>query len=58
MREVQEAQSELRSGVAAINSLWDEMPKLNKIMADNGMQYFRVEMSTAPPQTFGRGGGN
>ena len=58
MREVQEAQAELRSGVAAINALWDDMPKLNKTMADAGMQYFRVELSNAPPQTFGRGGGN
>jgi hypothetical protein len=58
MREVQEAQAELRGGVAAINALWDDMPKLNKAMADAGMQYFRVELSNAPPQTFGRGGGN
>ncbi len=34
------------------------MPKLNKVMTDAGMQYFKVEMSNAPAAAFGRGGGN
>jgi photosystem II stability/assembly factor-like uncharacterized protein len=58
MQDLQEAQAELKSGITAINTLWDEMPKLNKAMSDAGMQYFKVEMSNAPAQTFGRGGGN
>ncbi len=58
MRELQEAQAELKGGVSAINTLWDEMPKLNKVMSDSGMQYFKVEMSNAPAPAFGRGGGD
>ena len=58
MQDLQEAQAELRGGVAAINALWEDMPKLNKTMSDAGMQYFRVEMSNAPAAAFGRGGGN
>jgi hypothetical protein len=58
MQDLQEDQAELKGGVAAINTLWDDMPKLNKAMSDAGMQYFRVEMSNAPAQAFGRGGGN
>ena len=58
MSDLAEAQAELKAGVSVINTLWDEMPKLNKVMADAGMQYFKVELSNAPPAAFGRGGGN
>ena len=59
IQDLAEAQAELKGGVGEINTLWDEMPKLNKVMADAGMQYFRVEMSNAPAApAFGRGGGN
>jgi photosystem II stability/assembly factor-like uncharacterized protein len=58
MSDLAEAQAELKGGVGEINALWDDMPKLNKVMADAGMQYFRVELSNAPPAAFGRGGGN
>jgi photosystem II stability/assembly factor-like uncharacterized protein len=58
MSDLAEAQAELKGGVAEINTLWDEMPKLNKVMADAGMQYFKVDLSNAPAAAFGRGGGN
>jgi hypothetical protein len=58
LQDLQEAQAELRGGVGAVNALWDDMPKLNKMMSDAGMQYFRVEMNNAPAAAFGRGGGN
>ncbi len=58
MQDLAEDQTELKSGVGEINTLWDEMPKLNKVMTDAGMQYFKVEMSNAPAAAFGRGGGN
>jgi hypothetical protein len=58
LEDLRQAQAELKSGIAEVNTLWDEMPKLNKVMADAGMQYFRVEMSNTPPAGGGRGGGN
>ena len=58
MQDLQEAQAELKSGVTEINTLWDDMPKLNKVMADAGMQYFRVVLTNTPAAPFGRGGGN
>ena len=59
IQDLAEAQAELKGGVGEINTLWDEMPKLNKVMTDAGMQYFKVEMSNAPAApAFGRGGGN
>jgi photosystem II stability/assembly factor-like uncharacterized protein len=58
MADLEEAQQQLQKGIAEVNALWDEVPKLNKLMADNGVQYFTVTPSTAPPTFGGRGGGN
>jgi hypothetical protein len=52
------AQAELQKGIAEIDKLWDEVPKLNKMMADAGVQYFTVNLNVAPPAAAGRGGGN
>ncbi len=58
LADMREAQSELKAGEAEINTLWDDMPKLNKVMSDAGMQYFRVEMGGAAAAGGGRRGGN
>jgi hypothetical protein len=59
LADLQVAQAELQKGIAEIDKLWDEVPKLNKMMADAGVQYFKVNLNVAvPTPAFGRGGGN
>jgi photosystem II stability/assembly factor-like uncharacterized protein len=59
LADIQVAQAELQKGIAEIDKLWDELPKLNKLMADAGMQYFTVNLNVPPPPPApGRGGGN
>jgi hypothetical protein len=53
----QMAQAELQKGIAEIDKLWDELPKLNKLMSDAGIQYF-TENQNVPPPARRRGGGN
>jgi hypothetical protein len=57
MADIEDAAAQLQKGLAEVNRLWDEAPKLNKMMADAGMQYFKVVEATSPPQGGGRGGG-
>jgi hypothetical protein len=45
----------LRKGVADANTLWDEVPKLNKIMTDASVPYFTVNPNTVGPPAGGRG---
>jgi len=58
LADIEEAAAQLQKGTAEVNKLWDEVPKLNKQMADAGVLYFTVTPSTAPPAAGGRGGGN
>ncbi|MGA3239557.1 MAG: hypothetical protein ABSG03_25045 [Bryobacteraceae bacterium] len=58
LADLQAAQAELQKGIAEIDKLWDELPKLNKMMADAGMQYFKVNLDVPMPAAPGRGGGN
>ncbi len=59
MADIEECSAELKKGLDDVNALWDEVPKFNKLMADAGVQYFTVNLSTVPAATFGgRGGGN
>jgi hypothetical protein len=58
LADLKAAQAELQKGVAEIDKLWDELPKLNKLMADAGVQYFKVNLDVPPPPAPGRGGGN
>jgi hypothetical protein len=58
LADLQAAQAELQKGIAEIDKLWDEVPKLNKMMADAGVQYFTVNLNVPPPPAPGRGGGN
>ena len=59
MSDIQNAKDELTRGAAEVDKLWDEVAKLNKTMADAGVQYFTVNLNAvqAAP-AFGRGGGN
>ena len=45
LADLQAAQAELQKGIAEIDKLWDEVPKLNKLMADAGVQYFTVNLN-------------
>jgi photosystem II stability/assembly factor-like uncharacterized protein len=58
MADIEEASAQLRKGTEAVNQLWDEVPKLNKMMVDAGVAYFTVNVSNVPPAGGGRGGGN
>jgi hypothetical protein len=58
LADLQATQAELQKGIAEIDKLWDEVPKLNKMMADAGVQYFTVNLNVPAAPAFGRGGGN
>jgi hypothetical protein len=55
MSDLAEAQTQLQGGIAEVNRLWDEVPKLNKLMLDAGVPYFSVTLGPAV-QPGGRGG--
>ncbi len=55
MAELQEAAGQLKQDAAEIDRLWDEVPKLNKLMTDAGVQYFKVDLNSVPAAA-GRGG--
>ncbi len=42
LSDVEAASAQLQKGVAEVNSLWEEVPKLNRMMADAGVPYFTV----------------
>jgi hypothetical protein len=54
--DIEEARTELQKGIADVNRLWDEVPKLNKLMQDAGVPYFAVNVNTVPAAAGGRGG--
>jgi len=59
LADMEEAAAELKKGTAAVDAVWDEVPKLNKVMTDAGVAYFRVDLNAVPAApTGGRGGGN
>lgn len=56
MGDIDQASTELQSGLAVVKKLTDEdLPRLNKMMADAGVPYVTVETGT--PQPPGRRGG-
>jgi hypothetical protein len=55
MADLAEASAQLQTGIAEVNRLWDEVPKLNKTMQDAGVPYFAVTLG-GPAQPGGRGG--
>ena len=58
MSDIEQCSSELKKGQSDVDALWDEVPKLNKLMTDNGVQYFTVNINAVPaaPPFGGRGG--
>jgi photosystem II stability/assembly factor-like uncharacterized protein len=57
MADIDECAAQLAKGVAAVNPIFDDFPKLNKILADVGVPYLTVDTNAVPAPTFGRGGG-
>ena len=59
MSDIEEASAELKKGIGDVNALWDEVPKLNKLMTDSGVTYFTVMDPASVPAAAagGRGGG-
>ena len=57
MADIEEATSELKAGLAEVDALWAEVPKLNKALADAGVAYFTLNLNPPPPAG-GRGRGN
>ena len=57
MADIQDASAQLKTGIAQVDALWDEVPKLNKMMTEAGVPYFSVNLTPAPP-TGGLGRGN
>jgi hypothetical protein len=59
LADMEDAAAELKKGAAAVDAVWDEVPKLNKVMSDAGVAYFRVDLNAVPAAPAGgRGGGN
>ena len=59
LADMEEAAAELKKGTAAVDAVWDEVPKLNQVMKDAGVAYFRVDLNAVPAAAAGgRGGGN
>jgi len=56
MADLQEASDQLKKDAAEVDRLWDEVPKLNKLMTDAGVQYFKVDLNSVPAAGGGRGG--
>jgi hypothetical protein len=48
--------AQLKKGVADVNALWEEAPKLNKMLIDAGVPYFTFNLNASAPSTAGRGG--
>jgi len=53
LAEIDEAAATLKASTTEVNTLWDEVPKLNKQLTDAGIPYFTVNPN---PPAGGRGG--
>ncbi len=58
LADVEEAKAQLQKSIAEVNKLWDEVPKLNKALADAGAPYFTVDVNSVGPAPAGGRGGN
>jgi len=56
MADLEQASAQLRGGTTEVVKLWDEVPKLNKLMLEAGIPYFKLDL--AAPQPVRVGGGN
>ena len=55
LADLEEAKAQLQKGLAMVNALWEEVPKLNKMMIEAGVQYFTVNPESVPAAGRGRG---
>jgi len=56
LADIEQFTAQLRSGTTEVAKLWDEVPKLNKMMLEAGIPYFKLDLTPAPP--IRAGGGN
>jgi hypothetical protein len=56
MTDIDNCSAQLQQAVAEVNRLNDDLPKLNKTMADAGVPYVTLDTTNVPPPA-GRGGG-
>ena len=57
LADIDDCAAQLQKGLALVNPIFDDFPKLNKVLADAGVPYFTVDTNNVPAATFGRGGG-
>ena len=57
LADIDDCAAQLQKGLALVNPIFDDFPKLNKTLADAGVPYFTVDTNNVPAATFGRGGG-
>ncbi len=56
MADIEQATAQLRGGTTEVAKLWDEVPRLNKLMLEAGILYFKLDLTA--PQPVRAGGGN
>ena len=57
LKDIDGYQAELQQGLAEVNKLDGDLPKLNKAMQDAGVPYFTVDPAAVAAPPAGRGGG-
>lgn len=58
LADIEDCSAQLQKGLEEVAKLDGEVPKLNKLMQEQGVPYFTVDTNNVPPATGGRGGGN
>ena len=56
MSDMEDASGQLKEGLAAVAKVADDVPKLNKSMAEAGVPYFTIDTTNVPAAFGGRGG--
>jgi hypothetical protein len=55
LADIEQAAAQLRAGSTEVAMLWDEVPKLNKLMLEAGVPYFKLDVA-APARVISAGG--
>jgi hypothetical protein len=58
LADIEDCSAQLGKGLEEVAKLDGEVPKLNKLMQEQGVPYFTVDTNNVPPAAGGRGGGN
>jgi hypothetical protein len=56
LTDLDQIDAELKAGMAEIDKLDGEIPKLNKMMTEAGVPYITIDPASVPPPAGGRGG--